>query len=114
MVTVGIRVFLRTGRRFLMSYCGWASEREEWAGRVRRLGPMGGLEGGGGVKEMTTGCGAHHLDAAVGGSVEHLGPHGQARVGVEPLHDEAVALVFLRVVGDGAVAGESNLTFTVG
>ena len=40
---------------------------------------------------------AHHLDAAVRGSVEHLVPHGEARVRVEPLHDEAVALVFLRM-----------------
>ena len=46
MVTVGIRVFLRNGRRFLMSYCGWVSEREEWAGRVRRL-VGGGWKGAG-------------------------------------------------------------------
>ena len=57
---------------------------------------------------------AHHLDAAVGGSVEHLVPHGEARVGVEPLHDEAVALVFLRMEtgddGEGEIAGH-DLTF---
>ena len=35
MVTVGILVFLRNGRRFLMSYWGWTGEGAEWSDSCR-------------------------------------------------------------------------------